>query len=83
VQLQAVFVHRIQEKDKEKEEHFTSILFTFQKLYEEIFPKMDKITKNTLMSPQIYWKITPKLKNGINLKMMKNGQKLPIKFTFL
>jgi hypothetical protein len=35
----------------EREKYFTSILFTFQKAYEEKFPKM---TKNSLRSPKIY-----------------------------
>jgi hypothetical protein len=52
-------------------QHFTSILFTFQKTYEEKFPKM---IKNTVKVPKIYRKITPKLK-----KMTKNYQKITYK----
>jgi hypothetical protein len=53
VQLQAAFIEK---------EYFTSILFTFQKIYEEKFPKMAKMTNNTLKSPKIHRKITSKLK---------------------
>jgi hypothetical protein len=48
-----------QEKEKEKE-HFTLILFTFPKTYEEKFPKIAQMTKNTLKIPIIYRKFTPK-----------------------
>jgi hypothetical protein len=40
------------------------MLFTFQETYEEKFPKMPKMTNNTLQSPKIYQKITLKLKNN-------------------
>jgi hypothetical protein len=53
VQLQAAFVESAWDKD---EENFTSILFTFQKIDEEKFPKMAKMTKN-LRSQKIYRKI--------------------------
>ena len=50
------------------------MLFTFQKTYDEKFPKM---TRNALKRPKIYQKIT------LNLTMSKNDKKLPIKFKFL
>jgi hypothetical protein len=53
VQLQAAFVESAYEKEKK---HFHCILFTFQKTYEEKFPKMAKMTKNTFKSPKIYQK---------------------------
>jgi hypothetical protein len=77
---------KIQKNDlKEKEkEHFASVLFTFQKTYEEKFRKRPKMTRNTLKSPKTYQKINPKMKKmTLNLKMSKNYKKLPIKFTFL
>jgi hypothetical protein len=55
VQLQATFVESAWEKEKEP---LTSILFTVQKTYEDKFPKLAKMTKNTLKSPKIYRKIT-------------------------
>jgi hypothetical protein len=48
----------LKEKEKEKE-HFASILFTFQKTYEEKFPKM---AKKWLEIPLKVQKITPKVK---------------------
>jgi hypothetical protein len=36
----------------------TFILVTFQKTYEEKFPKMAKMTNSTVKSPKIYRKIT-------------------------
>jgi hypothetical protein len=52
VQLQAAFVESAKEKEKER---FISILFTFQKTYEEKFPKMAKMTKKyTLKGPKVY-----------------------------
>jgi hypothetical protein len=36
---------KIQKNDLKEKEHFASILFTFQKTYEEKFPKMAKNDK--------------------------------------
>jgi hypothetical protein len=55
VQLQAAVVEGSLEKEKE---HFSSILFTFRKMYEEKFPKIAKMRKNVHKSPMIEGKIT-------------------------
>jgi hypothetical protein len=38
---------------RRKREHFASILFIIQKTYEEKFPKMAKMTKNSFKSPKM------------------------------
>jgi hypothetical protein len=54
VQQQAAFVESPLEKEKE---HFSSILFTFRKTYEEKFSKMAKMRKNTLKIKQFNGKL--------------------------